>query len=81
MESPNTAMLQVPTAATTEGDHSETLEKADLTAPPPAARMGLGGILGLVFGLLFGVVLLAAAFYKCRYRFFFKLLSLIVSPS
>ena len=29
--------------------------------------MGLGGILGLVFGLLFGVILLAAAFFTCRF--------------
>jgi len=37
-------------------------------APPPTAKMGLGGILGLIFGLLFGVILLAAAFFTCRPR-------------
>ena len=39
---------------------------ACVTAPPPTAKMGLGGILGLIFGLLFGVILLAAAFFTCR---------------
>jgi len=37
-------------------------------AAPPTARMGLGGILGLIFGLLFGVILVAAAFFTCRPR-------------
>ena len=50
-----------------------------VTAPPPAARMGLGGILGLVFGLLFGVILLAAAFFTCRCLF--KLPSLLLLPA
>ena len=40
---------------------------AHVTAAPPTARMGLGGILGLIFGLLFGVILVAAAFFTCRW--------------
>ena len=39
---------------------------AHVTAAPETARMGLGGILGLIFGLLFGVILVAAAFFTCR---------------